>query len=745
MATPNLWKAYLKPSDNSWAYINSLGDVTITTDSSVGLDNPIKDMPVNWEEIELGYTRSESLDGIFVKTSGEYEFVGDAAKIIRHFIFTEGYTANLIFEIYIRNEFWQYELYEKSDISFETPPIQSPTMAVNAVMFEKGLAQKIKNSLTVPYELDNSESITVFFAGTRVIGKYNYRFGEEPVILRWNIGTGLASLVNPILANVNNEGFLPVAIAQTTDRGPRFIGTYAAPNLINDEGYIIKNIDTEPIAVSYQVESLQLEWNYTPETGTPPATVTATLEVLLVRQLPGGIKTITTVASFPTRTIGTTPIVEGPITLAPTAIPDLLPGEMLFFTFGVVGPLFPTGDFANFAIKCTTFADCRVSILTESNTKPSNVKGLRQFTMFKKLVTAIAAGEYGTTPYASSFLSSPSNQLWSNFPWHTIFTNGLEIKGVTNTAYKVQLDDMIKHFKALYPIGIGVENDVVILEHLSYFYNDSITLGDLGEGRNAQITMRSELGNLIKVGYEFENNRDILNGNDDYNTQSNFKTNGKFMNEKTIEFISPYTASMYEIERARVEDSGKDLTGTKVNDQIYVFSVYPDDFGLGVWALNYCEIFGGIVTGVNFPEWAYNVDLSPRRNMDRLRPLLHSKCYPSLVKFDFQTSERSDSMTSQFRISASPITYFPNVVESSDLIPNREDLIYLPYTYEAEHIIPFDLRQLMATNPYGAFNITINGKAARIFIDEIKVRPGKRNTFSVKGRFTPSTDLTLFI
>ena len=48
-------------------------------------------------------------------------------------------------------------------------------------------------------------------------------------------------------------------------------------------------------------------------------------------------------------------------------------------------------------------------------------------------------------------------------------------------------------------------------------------------------------------------------------------------------------------------------------------------------------------------------------------------------------------------------------------------------------------------NPRGAFDITIKGKPARIFSDNIKNRPAKRNTFDVKGRFTASTDISQFI
>lgn len=752
MGTPNLWKAYLKPTDTSWAYVDNTGNVVITSDPLIGEANPLRDMPSNWEEIELGYIRSESLDGIFSKTTGEYEFVGDGAKILRHFIFTQGYTANLIFEVYIRNNNWTYDLWEKSDLSFEKPPIQSPTLSVNALMFEKGLAQRIKNSLNTPYEVDATGSTRVYFLGTRVRGKYNYRFGEAFVRQPWPLvfGIGVGKYTNSFLVSVNDEGFKPVAIVQASDKGPRYIGDYTPiSGLISDEGYIFKNTDTQPFAVSYQIENLIPSWRYVAASGV--GSVVAKLELFLLRQLPSGSVSFTILATNPVRTLtsSTTFTTEASISLPLTPLfTDLQPDEMLFLAFGVEVDPSSTPPHGAFDIRAENFADAKFSLQTEFNTKPTFINGVRQPVMFGKIINAVANGEFGVDPYESNFLNTPSAQYVDNFPYHTLFTNGLEIKGVTNTRYKVELGDMISHFKALYPVGIGVVNDKVKLEHLSYFYNDSVTIGDLGEGADAKITLRSDMGTLLKFGWDFDEDVDVLNGNDDYNTILNFKSNGKFQSEKTLEFISPYVASMYQIEKSRVQDAGKDQTGTKVNDQLFVFSIYRDlvpFIPTPEYIPLYTELWGGVVSGVNFPEWAYNVDLSPRRNFERLRGLINSYCNPSAQPLEFQTAERNDALVSKFRDGFSPPTYFSEITEKADFTPSTSEIFWLPFDYEGEHIIPYDLRQLMAVNPYGAFTLTINGKPARIFIDEIKVRPGKRNTFSVKGRFTPSTDLTKFI
>jgi len=182
MSTPYDYRGYFLLDDVTFVYIDGAGVIQTTTDINLGLANPLRAMPTNWEEIEIEWARSESLHGIFIQTSGTYTFVQDAAKILRSFIITQGYTATLKFRVDVCDKStYTYDTYIISDISFELPEISAPDYNVKAVMFENGLGQDIKTNLDTPYEISFDGGIQVYFAGTRVIGAYNYRY-RVPII-----------------------------------------------------------------------------------------------------------------------------------------------------------------------------------------------------------------------------------------------------------------------------------------------------------------------------------------------------------------------------------------------------------------------------------------------------------------------------------------------------------------------------------------------------------------------------------
>lgn len=748
MATGNLWRGYMMPTDTSFIYKDDDGNLVTTSDMAVGLAHPLRDMPTNWEDIEQEISRSESLDGVFTKVSGEYHFVGDAAEIIRYYIFTYGYSASLKFRVDLRRDSpdWQYDLYESCDISFEKPPVEGPDYAVTGIMYEAGLAQDLKTNLDTDFEIPITGGIRVYFAGTRVKGKYNYRYGEAVSSIPWptSYGTGFTIYKNLLTVATTSEGFKPVAIAQTAQILPptTWLGRNIDAALNTDEPFIFQNIDTQNFPLVLRQSGLKFKVRYAGTTGP----VNALVDFWLIIQAPGQpirARTLLWSAGVVSMTSGT----EYNFTVADTGTltitGGLSPNERLFLApaIGVYSGTVPNGVFD---ITPVDSENSKLSLELNFNTEGSYANGLRQCTMFKALGEKIAAGNYGPNPTSSVFLNDPNNRIVDNYPYHTILTNGLEIKGITDSKFKVNMGDFIKHCKALYPVGVGVENNVIFLEHLSKFYDDSITLGDLGEATNVKITPRGTISSKLQFGYKFNDNDDILNGRDDYNTVISYRSPGKFQSEKTTDFISPYTASVYEIERARVEEQGKDTTGNKVNDQIFVFTVYKDR-GAGDWFLWYPQQQGSVVSGVTFPDWAYNVDISPGHIRDMQRPVTNSWCFPSVLPITYTVSDRNGEMISKFIRTSGPVTYYPQVIEKASIVPGTDGILWKDYDFEADFIIPYNLRQIMAANPRGAFDLTIEGKPARIFIDNIKNRPAKRNTFAVKGRFTASTDLLQFI
>jgi len=399
----------------------------------------------------------------------------------------------------------------------------------------------------------------------------------------------------------------------------------------------------------------------------------------------------------------------------------------------------------SFEVRNVTPDESKTKITVKFNTSPSLVDSMRQPVMWDKVVKAVADGNYGATPVTSAFLNDPNNRIVDNYPYHTMFTNGLAIKGVSGSFFKLTLGDLIKHFQALYPVGVGVLDNVAFLEHLNYFYDDSVTLGNLGELTDVVITPMNKMAKVLEFGYEYEKTLDVLNGRDDWNTVTKYKTAGRFNSDKKLSFISSAVASIYEIEQARVDDAGKTTTGDKINDQLFCFVCYLyQPIGQPPF-LEYPNQLGGVVTGVNFPDWAYNVAISPAHMRSMQAPLLNSYCYPSTFEIVYQTSDRSGTMVSKFLKTLTPTTYYLEIAENENFTPDADPVLFLPFNVDAKCVVPFDIKGLMHPNPFGAFDATIKGNPVRVFIDNIKNRPSKRNIFDIKCRFAPSTDLTPII
>jgi len=745
MAQPDFFRFYIMLDELTFIYIDSFGNIQTTTDFAIGIANPLRYSVDEWQDIEQGWTRSESTHGIITKITGQYTFKGDGAKILKHIIFTEGYTAVAKFRIDKLNtdalSSWNYSVYQEGDISFETPKTNMTDAQIK--LYETGIGQDFKQNLTTKYEIDSTgQSLTVYFVGTTVKASYNYRYGNTTINVPFTASIGLEKFFNLPLSNTNNEGYSPVATAQSEELiilGDTLTSFFYGATEYSKYG--LTNQDTQTfVSPTLDVNAMDIEWQWDSGTATP---VTAKFALWGFIVPTGGDYTVKQFVIFSDPPIVMTSGVPYVINIPAFSnfIPDISPDENLYISAGiniVVGSATGTG---NFRVRVLTPETSGAKLTFPFKTAPSEVDGLRQPDIYRLLMDKVADGKYGLTPSASNFLNDQSLRLVDNYPYHTILTNGLELKGVKNTIYTLSPQDLLDHLQALYPVGIGVKNNVISLEHLSEFYRDDIVIADLGVLTDVEVVPTNKMGTTLKFGYDYEKG-DILNGVDDYNTATTLKTQGRFENDKPIEFISPATASVYEIEQQRVEQAGKDTTGTRINDKLFCFSVYPTPSP--TWFLNIPDEQGGVVTGVLYPDSAYNVDLSPRRNIERLLPLLNSWAYPSTKEVKFQLSDRSAEMVSKFRDSISPPTYFPEITEKTGFTPSNSPLLWLPFEITCKAIVPIDIVAAMEANPYGVFIGTYKGYEVRFFADSVKFKPKNRNTFEFVGRLSPTCDLTPF-
>lgn len=746
MAFPNKFRFYFysqSGSTKTWYFVDSSNIIQTTNDNAIGLANPLQHSPNEWDGIEQSWERSESMHGIFTKISNEYSFSGDGAKILRHFIFTFGYSAKLKFAIYILDSATMtYSEYLVNDVNFNTPPIDEHYVKIS--LFEKGIATDIKSNYDTPYEipLEGADVVNVYHTGTLLKGRYNYRYGTIGVIGELTpLMVGIGVYLNGLITNTNNDGLFPIAIAKNSDGGPTLIAEYTDTRLINDQGYVLMNKDTQSFGFSYTVTNLDFEWRYIPTVG---STITARLEFFIITQEPSGTFTANLIESFPLRTLGSIWQTESVTDAIGVVMPDLTPNRMVYFAWGLFidsSSPYPNG---NIEIRCKNPEEARLYLDIDFQSTTTIFPSFRNYKLIEKLVEKFADGKYASMPFVSSYLSSPTTFEKGMYPYKVCLTNGLALKGVTSTIFKTSFKVLFEDLQARLPVGMGVINgNQIYIERIDHFYDFSTVIADIGELTDWSISPLNKIATNLLFSYKYNDN-DILNGEFDFNTASSFKSELITPNVSKLDFSSKCVSSIYSIEKIRVAEFGKDTTGDKINEDLYLFDISDTEIvGSGFLLRRPGSIYYNVYDVLD-ANTAYNVIFSPANNAERLKPILNSYTAPSTQPIVFQKSDRYSGMSSEF-YNPSTGTFLPLIEENGDIIPDTTDIIWLPFSIKCRAIIDDDLITLFKANPYGVIHGTINGNLVEFFVDSIKFKPSNYNTFDIEGRLSPNTNIANLI
>lgn len=718
--------------------VDGTGNVVTTINKDIA---EVEYSPEQWKELEDGYTRSMSMHGIMTRLTNEYTFFGDGAKILNWHVFTKGYDAALkllVEELQQDSSGFYYTEFANSDIDFGEPQIDHTGTEIT--LTEKGLGQDLMQNLNTPFNITIDGGDQVYFAGTKVKGKYGYRYSgiRSQSIIDNVVGPGLGDgeYFNLLLVATTTEGFKPVVVQKNQEIFR--MGLDSSPVFYGDEAYskyALMNADNDNIDVLFTHPACIIRWKYEDlGIGSTPISAQFSYYLIIAAENEPFARSAIHVGSVVSAASG---VYQYESVGAYTGSFTLAPGERVYICGVITQTTTVSGAFF------TNMEDPEIVnpvFETTSLTKPTFVNGLSQRLMWEKTMVALADGKYGSTPADSPILSDPTLVLNDNSPYYTYYTTALHLRGQGAAQFKIQPGELIKDLQSRYPGAVIMKSNLASFDHISKAYDDSVTIADIGVLSDWKITPLNMMGTTLVFGNDF-NTTDLLNGADDYNTKSTFVTSARFEQDKEMDFTSKYITSVKSIEKERVEEYGKDTTTSTISDKVFVFSAYPYA-GPGGMFLNYPAQTGGVVTGVFFPDWAYNVDLSPRRNALRLSPLINSYTYPSTTPIKFRRSERNSALISNFATTGS-------VAENSDIVPDS-NAVFLPFILKGKSVKPLNLNQMMKDNPYGAVAGTLQKADGtivpfRAYIKEVKVRPVAKNEFQWDLLLAPSTDILKII
>jgi len=725
-------------------YTASSGSVSTTTTKEGA---QLEYAPEEWDDVEKVWARSSSLHGIFTKLSNEYKFVGDGATILKHIIFTKGYDAKakLLVEV-VNDNTWEYETFSINDIDLSKPP--SDLTSVTVSLFDNGIGNDFKANLDTPYEipLTGSDVITVEHEGTTVKAKYNYRYGDITTFdLSYIIGGSTDSLCVTLLSTpTTSEGLRPVAAEKTCNTtrmmdfsasgvGGAFYGIAEYDNFWLEAGQ-----DIGSLKVNYKAT---IDWVCSGSTLLPtPYNVRLKIKAIISKKDEPfrASETIYTSATydFGGAAVGRREVID----VVDYDLGNINVDERVYL---IICPEWVSGGtvYSEVALSIFDNVSSRVSFDFVFNTPISDVQGFRLHKLLQKTVEAFADGKYGITPFASTFLSDPSSVYKGAKPYQTIITNGNALKGILDSVFKLSMKDQIEDIQSNYGMGIGISGGQLIAERITEFYRDDITIVDLGELTNWSIEPLNKTPTLIVIGNKYDNDNDVLNGSYDYNTKTTFKSQNISETENRVEYVSPIVSSIYNIERMRVAEAGKDTTGNKVNDSLYKLAVVEtavDD----KYKLNYEGASGGglFIAYDTLGDNPYNVEFSPQNMRIRLNEILYSNAYPSTTEITFQKSDRYKGMSSVY-YDYDTASYTSVLYEDGNISPDDTELLWLPFIAKFQSVVPINFDALTDANPYGKVIGTVNGKTIHGYILSAKMKPSNRNIFDWEVLLTPSTNI----
>ena len=746
MATPHKFKFYIYQVIGGVPnyYTISSGVVTSTTTKD---GSELEFSPNNWDDIEKAWSRSKSMHGIINKLSNEYEFWGDGGKILKYLIFTYGYDVKAKLLVEIRKDSdWLFETFSDNDIKLSIP--RTDIDGVSVELFDTGMASDFMSNLDTPYEilLTGTDVITVDHEGTQVIGRYNYRYGAGELAAKHfgevtPGGAANGEYLSHLLVPLPSEGLRPIAAEKTNaflNMGEHFQNTFYIG--AGGESQQYENFN---LAVYDRIDDVKVNFKasfYCRYLSISSGNCFFIVDAIVAKKLQP-FRTRQRIYTGSTFTLGFGDIRGENIDVSGINIGHIEEDEFLYLCVAVmsnkalIAP--PTYDF-----RVGTFEpkSSKVSIEFKFQNDKSDVQGFRLHKLAEKTVEKFADGKYGSTPFFSSFLSSPSSWMNGTYPYRTIITNGNALKGITDSIFKVTMKDIIEDVQSNYALGVGVSGNQLQIEPISTFYDDSVLIADLGELTDVEITPTNDVATLLIFGHKFDNDNDILNGSFDYNTKSTFKSpNITDLNSKK-EYVSPIVSSIYNIERLRVSEAGKDTTGNKVNEDLYKLGIVDTAVG-GKYKLNYApSTLGGIFASVGTLENPYNVEFSPKNMYLRLKEIINSNAYPSTTEITFQKSERYSGMkTLYYDINTS--SYTTLLAENEGFSPDGTSLVWLPFEIKCKAIYPMNLDALLTENPYGKFKGTYKGVEIHFFLNEARQKPSNQNNFDMEGVLTPSTNI----
>ena len=386
-------------------------------------------------------------------------------------------------------------------------------------------------------------------------------------------------------------------------------------------------------------------------------------------------------------------------------------------------------------------------VLTTLLPSPTSlVKGYRYGQVWSKIIAKIGADlQYSSLGSASTFLNNAAldpSKYFGYIPYNTLITSGDALRGFTDAALYISLDDLFKDCSSRWEIGLGISpgtgnTGIARIEDIGFYMDTTTNLGTLAAIKPPTFDFTTEwMGNSIKLGQSTQTYSDI-NGLDEFNNEQTRTLSIKpntISNE--LDYSSPWRKDMYGIEIARLRITEKVTTDSKNDNDTFVIALTSILGYSGYYELDRQQDLT-LTTGVYFPSAIYNVALSPVRDLYRHGRWLRSAMGASNlnpINTVHQTTDKNDALVS--RLSYDPAGF--TVVEKANIgIQDLSPLsLFKPVVMTVEVAVPPGFG---AAQPNGYYNVVWQGNTYKGFVMDASESVAKRGSQTWKLLLTPNS------
>lgn len=750
MSQPNIFRFYLRYYDGSdWQYYYVVsGTVDITTTAT-----ELSRAPDGWQDCEIGWERGFTYYGMFTTYTTPLKFMKDAAFILRHLMYTTGIESPvelLVEKFNPASGVYAYETFFRGDLDMSKA--QDEDDFVVCPIMEGGFAAKLKAREDTQYEFaidGNIDVQYVYMDGLKLQAKLFY--------------TAVDSISGASFTSPSNSFDDFPALSYYFKEGTNLHQKMFDVTLSPQRRQFIRNEEGSSVTYTFKIQG-----SYIIDPITLPSNTHFTIRLIEYDSAGDAFANNTTdIYIHPTaQSTSANGIYNVDFEATYTLPSNHYLGLGHIMAGGPLGTADPTSAATN-SEWSTAACYIDMSVYFHNIYVGTYVPCLYVADVYRYLMAEISKDNLGV---ADATLDVFSTILDTTYADQLVITSGDGLRNLPGSKLKISFTDLFKFINSKFGASFYFDKTAneVYLEPKTEVFDNAIsttypTIASVVNLRRNPFTQ--ETFTNLKIGsgtFTYDQTGDevteVTNGKDEFNNTQQYLS--PFVRvQKTGDYVSPIRCDMYGIEFTRINYSGKTISDSSNDNDVFAIHVEADDSSTYVLpttgvTINYHLLFRTPIVvstweifNIFSPETAFNILFSPKRSLVR-----NGNYFRALMKLNdsdyinfMLSGKNNQSNLKMYTETGGVIDYNEGAAIQISALCNDGAELFQPVVFDFETKEAINLYNLIESDPYKYIEFIYRGDTYRGFIISMKSKPALRGTTQFKLLASPTCDLSNLI